>query len=254
MSRKRESGGVASEVAVLEPLNLDRSLSLDALTEIAKAEHEKCLGSMRTTIQHAIRAGEALTLVHERTKKEQRWTAWLDENFPLHRSQAYGYMRLAKYQRVIPPDTSSITAANELLVGLPTVDGGKGRARIEDTRKADAKRLRGEGMGYKHIAKALDVSVSSVHAWLKGGTKKTRDRRAREALKREEKETQIQRAVTTAGAGVAEAYSMAERMDDVLGQAYREAEDNDARRELARAHEFHRAMRDSIVRALGIDP
>lgn len=55
-----------------------------------------------------------------------------------------------------------------------------------------------------------------------------------------------------AGGALAEAYSMAERLDDILGQAHREATEPEVRRELTRAHEYQHAMRDAIVRTLGV--
>lgn len=226
--------------------------SLDELAETIRREHDACRAAAKTTIEHAISAGEALLQVRERLTPTRQWMAWLEANFPKHRSSAYQYMRVATYRHLIPADYG-IAAADKLTKGLPTIDGLPGRPRIDDARKADAQRLRSEGKGYKEIARALDASVSTVYSWFNDGTKSQRDKRAREALRKEEKQRAVKRAVAKEGGALAEAYSLAERLDDVLGQAHREAKEPAARKELARAHEFHRAMRDSIVRGLGVE-
>jgi hypothetical protein len=59
--------------------------------------------------------------------------------------------------------------------------------------------------------------------------------------------------VRKAGAGLAEAYAMAERMQDVIGQAEREAGTREARAALREAGAHYRRMRDEIVRALGVE-
>lgn len=231
---------------------IEEGLTLDELAVIAKAEHEQCMSVLKTTLEHAVRAGEALLKVRERTTPSGEWTRWLVENFPKHRTTAYSYMRLATYQDVLPPDTS-VSAADQLVRGLPAIGGGPPRARVSDLRKADAERMREEGFGYKQIAKQLGTSPSTVHAWFKGTTK-TRERAARHTLQRQEEEQTIEQGVANAGEELAEAYSMAERMGEVLGAAHNEATDPSVRKELSRAQSFYQAMRDSIVGALGAEP
>jgi transposase-like protein len=239
-------------IAVREaPSELVREATLDELSATIHREHEACRAAMQTTVEHAIRAGEALLQVRERLAPRGEWIAWLGTNFPKHRSQAYTYMRIATYQHLVPAGYG-VTAADRLAKGLPAISGGRGRPRIGEPVIADAARMREEGASYKQIAKQLDVSVSTVHGWFNGGSRASRDRRARKALRHQEQRRAIKRAVTKEGGALAEAYSMAERLDDVLGQASREATDPEARRELAKAHELHRAMRDAIVRGLGV--
>lgn len=237
--------------APAEPLGQEPTL--DELAATVRREHELCMGAMRTTIEHAVRAGEALLLARDLTSPDREWHRWLTANFPKHASTAYSYMRMARYQKMLPKDLNSVTAANELLRGLPAVDGGSPRDRVPDARKDDARRLRDQGASYKQIAKQLGASVSTVHYWFNDGTRLQKDKRARRALKKQEQERALRRAVNKTGGALSEAYSLAERMDDVLGQAHREATEPEARRELARAHEFQRAMRDSVVRALGVE-
>jgi len=228
-------------------------LSLVELTNAVLREHERTRAAARRTIEHAIATGELLLQVRERTITSGEWTTWLHENFPLDRTTAYDYMRLATYQHLIPPGTST-TGAEKLLVGLPCIDGGASRERVSDVKREDAERLRREGRGYKAIAKTLEVSPSTVHAWFKGGTRKQRDKKARAALREKEKARVIRRAARKRGGAIAEAYSTVERLDDILGRARDESSSSEAKRELSRAHEFHHAMRDAIVKALGVEP
>jgi predicted transcriptional regulator len=246
---------MATELAVRnagEVVPADRTATLDELAATVRREHEACLAAVQTTFDHAVRAGEALLQAREFLLPTGKWISWLEEHFPMHKSQAYAYMRVATYQHLIPEGTG-IVAADRLVQGLSAIDGGPGRARVTDITKEEAHRLRESGASYKQIAKQLGASVSTVHYWFNDGTRSQRDRRARRALKKQEQERAVRRAINKTGGALAEAYSLAERMDDVLGQAHREATEAEARRELARAHEFHRAMRDSIVRGLGVE-
>lgn len=79
-----------------------------------------------------------------------------------------------------------------------------------------------------------------------------RRREAEAALAREHERRQIKRALRSAGKALSEAYAAAERMQDVIAQAHREASDREVRRALSVAGEHHRKMRDEIVRALGV--
>lgn len=212
------------------------------------------MAAFATTIQYAIRAGEALLAARELTKPEGIWESWLAEHFPKNRSTAYTYMRVAAYQHRLPPSTTEITQADRLLKGLPDINGGPPRLRIPDERKKEAKQMRKGGRSYKEIAKHLEVSVSTVYAWFNGGARKSRERARRSAEAQQEKERVIRKAVRQKGGAIAEAYSMVERLDDVLAQAHREAEEPEARRSLSHAHEHHHAMRDFVVKALGVEP
>ncbi len=231
---------------------LDQCQTLEALEETVQREHEACLIAAKTTFDHAVRAGEALLQIRDLLLPTGQWTKWVEERFPMHKSQAYTYMRVATYRHLIPEGTG-IGAANKLVEGLSAIDGGPGRARVADITKEEAQRLRVAGASYKQIAKQLGASVSTVHYWFNDGTRSQKDKRARQALKKQEQARALKRVVNKTGGALAEAYSLAERMDDVLGQAHREATEPEARRDLARAHEFQRAMRDSIVRSLGVE-
>lgn len=232
--------------------DIEPAPTLDELAATIRHEHDACLGAARTTVEHAIRAGEALLQARDLTKPTGQWMSWLRENFPKHRTAAYNYMRLAAYRDLIPPG-AGIFESHQLIRGLPAFDGGLPRPRIDDARKEDAQQMREEGVGYKTIAKSLGVSVSTVHAWFSKGTYAGRVKKARKLLREKEKEAAVKRTVRKVGGAIAEAYSIAERMGDVLGQAHREAKDTEARRALERANEYHHATRDAIVRALGVE-
>jgi transposase len=241
-----------SDVATIDRGEVTTEPTLDELTATVLREHEACRVAARTTIDHALRAGEALLQIRDRLLESEGWIPWLKETSAIHRTTAYQYMRLASYSHLIP-DGSSIIAADRLIKSLPALDGGPGRPRVDDARKAEAERMRSRGLGYKEIAKEIGASVSTVYGWFNNGTKRDREKRARAALRKQEQDAEIRRVVKKKGGAIAEAYAMAERLNDVLGQAHAEAEDAEARRDLSAAHELQRGMRDRIVRALGVE-
>lgn len=230
--------------------------SLADLTAIVKREHEACQAAVETTLDHAIRAGEVLSQIRDILKPRGEWQKWIEDEFPRDRSTAYTYLRVFQYRGKLPPRVGRITEADMLIRGLPDIDGGPPRKRVSDDRKDEARELRNQGHSYKEIAKALGVSVSTVYNWLNGHMSKYQQE-AREALKKErlsKKQKTINKAVRKKGGALAEAYAMAERLQDVIAQAHTEAKEPQARRSLQRATEYHHAMRDFIVQALGVEP
>jgi predicted transcriptional regulator len=230
----------------------DRAPTLDELAETIRAEHAVCMDAVESALGHAVKAGEALLSARELLLPDGTWVPWLEANFPRAKSTAYSYMRLATYQHLIP-DGVGITAGDRLVQGLSALDGGPGRARVSLVTKEEAERLRSDGASYKQIAKTLGASPATVHYWFNGSKRSRQNKNAREALRQQERDKALKKAVCKTGGALAEAYAMAERLDDVLGQAHREATEKEARRDLARAHEFQRAMRDMIVRSLGVE-
>src|SRR6185312_1737766 len=207
--------------------------TVEELASTLRKEHEACVSSARTTLEHAFRAGDVLLQIRKRLMRERSWTSWLEGQDYLSRTQAYTYMRVAMYRDYLP-DGVGINEGEELLAGLPALGSDRGRPRLTDPIKQDAQRMRAEGLGYKQIAKRLGCSPSTVYGWFNESSAKHR-RRAAAALRKQKREIAIRDAVKKHGGAIAEAYSMAERMDDVLGQAHREGSDAEARRELARA-------------------
>lgn len=68
--------------------------SLNALAGQIKIEHEAALGSARTALKHALRAGELL-LEAKALVKHGQWLPWLSANVDVSERQAQKYMQLA---------------------------------------------------------------------------------------------------------------------------------------------------------------
>jgi DNA-binding transcriptional ArsR family regulator len=243
-------------VEVLEP----RQLSLSELADEANREHGHVVEAGAAMVEHAIRAGEALLAAQQQCEPKQ-WTAWLTEHWAAARVTALIYMRLARHQDEIRAQgfTSVITARRHLTMiqapGAPSKHGWKNPPTwVTD----EAHKLRAEGLSYAEISRRLEVPWATIRYWLDPElTEKARlaakKRRAERRAERErEKQREIKRAARRAGSGLAEAYAMAERMQDVIGRAHAEATDREVRASLARAGEHYRRMRDDIVRALGV--
>lgn len=234
------------------------SPTLRDLATTANEEHQLVLEAGSRMLEHAVRAGDALLAAHAQVDRG-KWLTWVEQNID---DYGYGavnvYMRLARHKAYLAERRpTTISAARSLLVGLPLFDDETSHLREE------AQRLRDQGKTYAEIADLLGLSQGShVWQWLNpDGYKKSlertklynRRRRAeRKALERQERNSAIKVAVKKAGGAQAEAYAMAERMQDVLGKAHREATDPEARREYALAGEHYRKMRDHIVSALGV--
>jgi transposase len=241
------------EPEVLEP----GEQTLGELATEANREHELALEAGASMVEHAIRCGDALRRAKDACPGGN-WKAWLDENFRASQVSASIYMRLAFYQdRVRADGHKSIDAARRALVDAPSLD--KGSARFPLWMRDEALRLLEDGMTIRAAAAELGVGTGTVQRWKNpdGDAERRRQRSrawkaARRARQQAERDAAIKHAVRKAGGAIAEAYSMAERMDAVIAQAHRETEDREARRALSEAGVHYRKMRDEIVRALGV--
>lgn len=216
-------------------------------------------------VEHAIRAGEALLEARNRCEAG-RWIAWLTENFDATPYTAQSYIRVAyQAEAVRESGATSFTGAFAYLreKGLPGPYPGFGKdSRHPDEVREEALRLLGEGASANGAARLLGISPRTVRRWVDpkhaaqwraaNRQRKAAERRERKAREAEVKAQRIARAARAAGGGIADAYAMAEKMQDVLGRAHGEATDSEARRALAVAGEHYRKMRDEIVRALGV--
>lgn len=237
---------------------LDREPTLDELAAIAKHEHDQVLVGVRHTLEHAIRAGEAL-LAAQRLVPIGEWGRWLDHHWSQRMTPTL-YMRIA-YNRdlVMEAGVTSVERARRMLqdVAPPRREAIKEHPRWKID---EAVRLRSLGMTNAQVAEHLEVPVNTVKGWMRTpDSRRRRDRKAKARRRREARLLRDQlrseaatRAAKRAGGAIAEAYAMAERMQDVLGQAHREATDPERRRALAVAGQHYRQMRDEIVRALGV--
>jgi transposase len=230
-----------------------RGTALPDLAAEANREYALAEEAAAEFVAHAIRCGEVL--VEAREKCERRhWYKWLEENFNATTTTAKLCIRIATYRNELPEDVRSIDHARRALRGLPPVTGDP-HAHAETLRE-EALRLRQGGGSLEEIAQELGVHKSTVHYWTNPQRRRDqyrRSRAARRALEQQEQNGRLKQAVRQTGGALAEAYAMAERLQDVLGQAHSEATDSEARRALSVAGTHYRKMRDEIVRALGVE-
>lgn len=231
--------------------------SLEDLATTANREHVLCGQSLRAGLSHSVTAGEALLTARE-IVGHGRWIKWIADNFVGGLSTARRYMRCAEHRERLTSDMT-VHDAITVLAGLETT-ALKPHAEHPHGRREQAIGLvRDEGFPIAAAAREVGAAYGSVQRWVdptavrkQRATATERRRQANAALAREQSDREIRRAVRAAGAALAEAYSVAERMQDVLAQAQREVESAEARAALDRAGSYYRKMRDEIVRALGV--
>lgn len=226
-----------------------RQTSLARLASEVNREHAAALDAATTALEHAIRCGELLLEIRGQT--QSGWTRWLEDNFDGSVTTAQAYVRLAREKdQLLQAGITTLDAARELLAGPPRPNGNW----YSDDLRDEARRLSAQGLRNTRIAAELGVAHKTVRRWLDPkvvAADRERSRQAWAALRRQSRDQEIKRVVRKLGGAPAEAYAMAERMQDVLAQAHRETEDPDQRRHLALAGEYYRKARDEIVRALG---
>lgn len=248
--------------AALQVLEPDE-VTLAELAVTANTEHRCAEQAGVTMLDHAIRAGEALLAARERSPAGE-WSNWVADNIDAALVTVQLYMRLARYRDVIetlPDPPTSIKRAKFLLIGLPTTTPDNGQE-IPAGPANEARRLRDEGLTYKAIGELFGVSYQTIRRWIdpdvlmrsKESSRRSSKKRheAAKALRQKELAEAAKKAARKAGADAADAYAMAERLQDVLGRAHRNTDDREAREAWARAGEHYRKMRDEIVRALGV--
>lgn len=231
--------------------------SLSELADIIEDEHRACTQALNTALMHAIKAGEALDQAHQIVPRGD-WMAWV-ENLEISRTTCNLYVRLYVYRDRLHPGMG-IREARHHLAGLPQTYPYGGNPGASELALQQAAELVTEH-GFTLREAALDVGVSQTTVWRFLNPEKAREIERRKAARETERarlrktvdrDQAIKRAVRKAGAAMTEMYAMAERMQDVLAQAQRETEDQDAKRALSEAGVHYRKMRDDIVRALGV--
>lgn len=239
-----------SELARVQVLDVGEQ-TLPELAASANAYHQVAQDAARSAVESAIAAGHVLLKAKEMlgpTKwGDGKWASWLEANFVGSHETAVRWMRLARNQHLIP-EGISIQHAEAMLPVLRPANGWTPDSDVV----AAVKKLRSEGWTYARIAGELGINQKTAWRYVNAQSVKQRHQRASRALDIQEQQLEIKRAVRKAGAATAEAWSMAERMQDVLAQAHREATDKEARVALSLAGEHYRKMRDEIVRALGV--
>lgn len=225
------------------------------LSATANREHALAENARRARLQHAINSGEALITLEEAVGRGMVFFEWVEQHFDAKPPTAYRYMLLARNKHRIPADTDSISDAVRLL--LPDSNPWDPAIGFDRSVREIAHELYDGGSGYRAIARRLGVSIRTVRVWVdppaitaEKAARKLQRRREKAALRREE----ARAAARIAGGARNEAYAMAERFQDVIAQAQREAPTREERAAFARAAEHARAMRDDVVRGFGLHP
>lgn len=237
---------------------LDRQLADLSLTELgalANREHRAVIGNGQSMLEHALKAGEALSIARSRVAPGE-WSSWCAANFLAHTGTASSYMRLWFYRDEVGSTTSSIATALKMVKGLPRLDGG--RAVVTPDEAAEIQRLHEEGLGYVEIGKRFDISPTTAHKW--GNPKNQASHRAnakrmyirRQAAERALVLEERKKAAARIGGPLADAYSLARKTAQRLDQAHDASEDREVREALSAALRRIHSAEDEIVKALGI--
>jgi transposase len=228
---------------------------IDRLLETFHREHALALQAVSSALQHAFLAGAAL--LEMQPLVQGPFKEWAQSTLGIAYSTANDYMRLAHFRSELEEaGVKDIKEAVTLLTGRARRESGPGRNGLSPTLIAEARRLHRAGVSQRVICERLGVAKSTVYWWTHPEKHREHLRRlqatkADAARARADREArQIAQAVRKNGAGLAELYAMAERMQDVIAQAHREEGDRDARRHLGLAGQHYRRMRDEVVAAL----
>ena len=121
------SGGIKLDPQVeLRP----EDSQLEGLTTLIRQECERSMEAARTSLDHALRAGEYLLQAKERISHGQ-WMSWLAEHCQLNQRVANNYMRLARHQQEVSQWDCTITEALNLLRPAATERAGPGVESVE---------------------------------------------------------------------------------------------------------------------------
>lgn len=252
------SGDLTVRERLPRHLSADAPLSLDDLAATANREHDLCGETVRSALEHAIAAGEALLAACGQVE-EREWPDWLTDNFRGSRRTAARYVRVATHRDRIDPRTQTLRDAYLAIADQPDALPRGHAIVVPPEKRAAALTLVEHGLSIRAAADEVGVSRNTVSKWVDpkrfaetAARRKRRQRHARAALEAQERQRQIGAAVRKAGAALSEAYSMAARMGKVLDQAEAEATTTEARAALAAARGHYHRMSDEIVRALGV--
>jgi hypothetical protein len=95
---------------------------LEKLAADANDHHDQVMGSLRTALEHAKRAGDALRAAKE-CVAHGKWTPWLLQNFKASPATARGYMRISKnwdsHLRAVIEDNPQLTIDDALRILRP---------------------------------------------------------------------------------------------------------------------------------------
>lgn len=220
--------------------------TLDELVKTINREHDAVMDAAQSVVAHAILAGEALIQAKALVPHGQ-WEAWTGQQFPdRHGKTLRLYMRLARNADAIrEANPKTITAAQRLIVGESFIAGN-------DELRAEARRLKREGLSVNEICAKLGRSKPTIYAWLdpkeaekRRRRKKQESRRARRALHRQERDA----AARKAGGSISHGYANVRKALEALTEAQLTEADTEAKSEIAHAIERLHLAEDHIVRA-----
>lgn len=111
ITKNRGENGM-SEMTVIQPGEIE---IYDVVEEI-NHEHELCIGSMRNTLEHALRIGELLIQEKEKVQLGD-WMIWVKMNCNFDHKQATQYMRVSSNWARVPniEDATSIRHALRMI-------------------------------------------------------------------------------------------------------------------------------------------
>jgi hypothetical protein len=238
------------------------SMSLDELAAHANAESRAaCLiieGAIRSSMAHAISAGEALLVAKERHPKNGQWKSWVVENFELGYASAANYMRVAFYREQLD-HVLTVREALVLLRGLPQLPHSTLPGRFEGRGaafEAEAKRLLKEGMPLREVARLLNVSTDTVrtHTDPSYRAAKRETRRRNERLRTAERKALAEKekadAIRKAGGNISSAYGFVRKALVELDAALGDATDAEVRAALRSAMAGCHKAEDEIGKAV----
>lgn len=215
---------------------ISKDTRLDELASIVNDEHAQVEKALRSALGHALKAGGALYEA-KATVGRKGWPAWLEANVTISSVAANRYLRVYQFRDQIPAEVTTLNNAIAFLQEheLRVMEHRLTASQIEHALvRTDA--------GEPAADVAADLGTTREVVYLHRTKRNKRQRREREIHR------QVKRALRP-GTAAAELYAMAERMQDVLAQAQREATTSHARAAFDEAGLHYRKMRDEIVRA-----
>jgi len=223
--------------------------SLEDLAQKADAEHRLVVAAEEEMVAHAIRAGAALELARPMVPYGE-WEAWVRDSTGFAPQTANAYRRLYRNREWLERQgANTIKEARRLLSERDTRE----RSKRIPALKAEARRLvHVAGKSQAEAADIIGVDRTTVNRWLKPGSglkkqkRLAREREARRALARQERD----RAMRKAGGSVAEAYSLIHRTAQCLESACSEVGAPDAKEHMREALRKLYAVEDEIARAV----
>jgi hypothetical protein len=182
-----------------------------SLSEVAQAMNREWVhvrNNFERGAVHSVRVGLLLAEARRRVPRGG-WQVWLGQNFDGDKSWAHRLMRVAEqYGPQILAGEMTWNDGVKLLRGISgPVSAGAPIATPEMLVKARS--MRREGLTYREIGEQLGVSTACAHDWLTESQRKRRARRraATAALKIQERERAIKRAVREASDVEGDVYS-----------------------------------------------